>query len=76
MPETWKATFDANGPIRKPEQDHAEMAAIARVASKGVYAGGGPIAERAERRKVGGRWGLAECLESVGTGRAASGRRR
>jgi hypothetical protein len=58
MPETWKAAFGAKGPFRKPERDHAKMAAIARVASKGVYAGGGPIAERAGTSKAGGRWGL------------------
>ena len=31
----------------------AESAALARVASKGVYAGGGPIAEGAKTRKTG-----------------------
>lgn len=52
MPETSKAAFGANGPFRKPEQDHARMAAIARVASKGVYAGGGSIVEEGRGCKL------------------------
>jgi hypothetical protein len=39
-----------------------EFAALARVASKGVYAGGGPIAEGAKGRKT--------CVKSGYTGRS------
>jgi hypothetical protein len=66
MPETSKAALGANGPFRKPEQDHARMAAIARVASKGVYAGGGPIADEAGRCKVEGRWGFGRVSAESG----------